>query len=312
MDNINDRGEFLCHRCNYVLQQDEEKEESGAGHVKQSRLMSQLDSLLSLLQKIDDQFVPETIFNDDLINSGVRVERNQLTNPMAATHVVANSFGPVTVKGMAQPTAKVNVDLTTSSEKSAADAAAEKAHKEKLAAQNVLPEWHTTSTVSGEKVNPAALESPTKYTSSSTLSQDMKGGVTTGSPKDEDGPGEDAAVQEYYRQLEKEQAEKQRKDQEEEEEEEDEDVDVTDTPASSAAVANGAPLSSASGSASATPNGHVLLEKHDPGSPKQKRVKLDPDIASEAEVRQLADREGPNIKVEDSEEDEDEGDFVDV
>lgn len=55
------------------------------------------------------------------------------------------------MKGLAQTsTPRLEINLTTTDERSAAEQAADLARKNALAQQNALPVWHTNSTVSGE------------------------------------------------------------------------------------------------------------------------------------------------------------------
>ena len=67
--------------------------------------------------------------------------------------VEPSSSGSLTaVKGMSQTAPqRIEVDLTSSEDKTAAEQAAEAGRKSRLAEQNALPVWHTNSTVTGEK-----------------------------------------------------------------------------------------------------------------------------------------------------------------
>ena len=58
LDNRGPQG-FLCHKCQGLLQRDDNLVGDRTGHEKQSKLNSQLKPLLDLLPQIDDVFIPE-------------------------------------------------------------------------------------------------------------------------------------------------------------------------------------------------------------------------------------------------------------
>lgn len=162
LDNFGPLG-FICHRCNGVLERDEESAGDKGGHEKQSRLMSQLEGMLKLLQQIDSEMIPNNDF-DTAFSYAVPVQRNHLVNPVRATVPIEPSRAvPSSVKGLAQNTTpQLEISLTTSSEKTAAEQAAEAQRKAAVAAQNVLPVWHTNSTVTGETTSLGAKETSLK------------------------------------------------------------------------------------------------------------------------------------------------------
>ncbi|KAI9830078.1 MAG: hypothetical protein M1826_005071 [Phylliscum demangeonii] len=147
---------FDCHKCGTTLERDEDGAGAdGGGHEMQSKLMKQLEPLLILLPRIDAVVIPDTSF-EQALGSAVPVPRNQTTHPSAAStaaDILKASGGiPTAVKGMA-PTAvqRIEVDLTSSAEKTAAEQAAEAERKARIAEQNALPVWHTNSTVTGDQ-----------------------------------------------------------------------------------------------------------------------------------------------------------------
>ena len=150
LDNVGPVG-FECHRCGGLLEREPDAGDS-TGHAKQSRLMSQLDGLLKMLQKIDSEDIPNNDF-DTAFSLAVPVQRDRNVNPVQQS-VPTNAPKPLpaAVKGMMPQlsAAHLDVSVTTGSEKSTAEQAAEAQRKANIAAQNVLPVWHTTSTVTGE------------------------------------------------------------------------------------------------------------------------------------------------------------------
>ncbi|MCJ1337363.1 hypothetical protein MMC09_002645 [Bachmanniomyces sp. S44760] len=142
-------GEFLCHRCDGILDRDEVSAADMAGHERQSKLYSQLKPLLDIMQKIDAEVIPKNDF-ETALSHAVPVERNLQVNPAAKMEVV-KAGQPTAVKGLSQiAAAPLEISLTTSSEKTAAEQAEDVARKANIAAQNALPVWHTNSTVTGE------------------------------------------------------------------------------------------------------------------------------------------------------------------
>ena len=150
LDNVGPEG-FLCHRCDGLLERDDAAAGESGGHEKQSRLMGQLAKLLKLLQQIDSQDIPKNDFESALAVAKP-VKRNEAINPTKPT-TSSNGLGgpPVTVKGVAQAAAPIEINLTTNSEKTAEEQAAEDKRKADIATQNALPDWIKTSTVTGEE-----------------------------------------------------------------------------------------------------------------------------------------------------------------
>lgn len=151
LDSVGPMG-FLCHRCGNLLEERDDRNAGiSTGHEKQSRLANQLSKLLKLLQQIDAEDIPKNDF-EAAFAVAVPVQRDELINPVRATEPLQTAKGPPkAVKGITDQTAApLEVSLTTSTERTAAEQAAEAKRKADLAAQNSLPVWHTNSTVTGE------------------------------------------------------------------------------------------------------------------------------------------------------------------
>ncbi|PYH45848.1 putative transcription factor TFIIE complex alpha subunit [Aspergillus saccharolyticus JOP 1030-1] len=143
---------FECQNCGAILERTEDvKGTEGidrTGHEKNSKLMNQLDPMLKLLKQIDSVEVPPNDF-DTAWDHKVDVVRNQQTNPTRASVVVPSKHHPESVRGNTKTdAAALEISLTSSEEKSAAEQAAEAARKAAVEKQNALPVWHTHSTVS--------------------------------------------------------------------------------------------------------------------------------------------------------------------
>ena len=144
-------GEFLCHRCDGVLERDDISAADMAGHERQSKLMVQLEKLLKLMPQIDSEDIPNNDF-ETAFSLAIPIQRNHDVNPARKTEPIDTGRGPPTaVKGLTQvAAAPLEISLTTSSERTAAEKAAEAKRKAEIGAQNALPKWHTESTVTGE------------------------------------------------------------------------------------------------------------------------------------------------------------------
>ena len=150
LDNVGKEG-FLCHRCGGLLDREPDAGDS-TGHAKQSKLMSQLDGLLKMLQKVDSEDIPNNDF-DTAFSLAVPVQRDRNVNPVQQSVPSNNSKPPpAAVKGMMPQlvAAQLDVSVITGSERTTAEQASEAQRKANIAAQNALPVWHTTSTVTGE------------------------------------------------------------------------------------------------------------------------------------------------------------------
>lgn len=150
LDRVSSRGEFLCHRCDAILERDDVSAADMAGHERQSKLYAQLEPFLTLMPQIDAQTIPQNDF-ESAYALAVPIIRNEEINPVRKTEPVDPTRpSSAAVKGMVQtPAAPLEVSLTTTSERAAADRLAAQ-RKADLAAQNALPVWHTNSTVTGE------------------------------------------------------------------------------------------------------------------------------------------------------------------
>ena len=281
LDKVGPMG-FECHRCGGLLEREELTEGAATGHEKQSKLMSQLDGLLKMLQQIDSEDIPSNDF-DTAFSHAVPIPRDHSINPGQKTQPLGQATGPpAAVKGITQvAAAPLDVSVTTSSERTAAERAAEAQRKADIAAQNILPVWHTTSTVTGETT---VAKKDNEQNVSGAISRD----------EDDDKKNYDVlndGVAAYYAQLAKEQEQEAREDREGDEssgdEEDFEDVGIAvsaiGTPSSSMSADrhfNGGARTKASESGSSAPtntstpapSGQVI---EDEDAPLAKKVKFE-------------------------------------
>ena len=217
LDKVGPMG-FECHRCGGLLEREEAKDGASTGHEKQSKLMSQLDGLLKMLQQIDAEDIPNNDF-DTAFALAVPIPRDETVNPSQHFRPLATVGGPpAAVKGDVQlVAAQLDVSVTTNSERTAAEKAADAQRKADIAAQNVLPVWHTNSTVTGERMVADRKDSEQSVNGSSLLKEEEE------DKKDSNGLNNELAT--YYAQLAKEKEQEAREDLEADESSSDDDDD---------------------------------------------------------------------------------------
>ncbi|PYH85448.1 hypothetical protein BO82DRAFT_351266 [Aspergillus uvarum CBS 121591] len=315
---------FECQNCGAILERTEDvKGTEGidrTGHEKNSKLMNQLDPMLKLLKQIDSVEVPPNDF-DTAWDHKVDVVRNQQTNPTRASVVVPSKNHPESVRGNTKTDATaLEISLTSSEEKSAAEQAAEAARKAAVEKQNALPVWHTHSTVSTAAGNLPLVKAENEDGDIKPIIKDED------EDRKPDVDGLDDKVAAYYAEMEREKALQAQQDASSEEDDDDEDDEFDEefedvggvsasetTSAASPAVAGAGPTSAPKSStttttgfkreldtdssfASATQTSVASPATDDGGDgPAAKKVKVEPDI-----------------KKEESDEDEDDEEFEDV
>lgn len=237
---------FLCHRCDFLLEQQDPNSNSRGGHEQSTKLNAQFKFITDLLPKIDGVVVPENTFEQALA-SARKVNRDE-TNPAYETAPLdAAVERPTAVRGINLAPQSISVTLTTSEGPTDADVAAEKARKEKTAAQNALPVHFTHSTITNEQVR---FNGDTGLPGSQSLEPDKKDlGLDTPSAN-----GDIEGIDDYFAQLKAAQAKEAEQEKEEEfetDDEDEEDMGFEDViPGTGSAV--GTPSSSFGGDAKPT------------------------------------------------------------
>lgn len=148
----NDEG-FGCEKCGTTLEETPQAKDAAGmiGHEKHSRLIDQLGKILSLMQQVDRLHIPENDFATAWEKKkpvprerGTHVRKEYVPVPGAIKVAKAGRTGPEQIK-----TEALDINLTSGEEHHAADEARREATKAALAKQNMLPVWHTQSTVAG-------------------------------------------------------------------------------------------------------------------------------------------------------------------
>ncbi|KAI1371506.1 hypothetical protein F4677DRAFT_435387 [Hypoxylon crocopeplum] len=145
LDKMGPEG-FLCHRCDSLLNYDPDRE--AGGHEVSTRLNNQLKFIIDMLPQLDTATIPEGDF-ETAYAAAVPVIRDA-ANQVAPSIAVENLAKPTAVKGMANTGPQsIAISITDTDAPTEAEKEAERARKEAAAQMNALPEWHTTSTVTG-------------------------------------------------------------------------------------------------------------------------------------------------------------------
>ncbi|KAJ5939409.1 Transcription factor TFIIE alpha subunit [Penicillium verhagenii] len=319
---VSDEG-FECQNCGAVLERTEDvKGVEGidrTGHEKNSKLMAQLDNMLKLLKQIDSVEIPPNDF-ETAWDHKVEIARNQNTHPVRAAVAVAPRQQDVTRTNLRTDAAALEISLTSSEEKSAAEQAAEAARKAALEKQNQLPVWHTESTVKRE----AAADGQIKNEAGVFVKPDLG---------DEDQkPSLDALddkVAAYYEEMAREKALQAEADASSGEEDSD-DFDEFEDVGISGPSGPATPATAAGPTSVPTPSSALVGIKRDldtassgvPSSagtpstladdePAPKKVKTEPGVTTAPRIKpDPAVKAEPSVKEEESDEDEDE--FEDV
>lgn len=313
---------FECQNCGAILERTEDVRGidgiERTGHEKNSKLMAQLDKMLKLLKQIDSVEIPPNDFDTawDHKKEVPRDPRVHPTRPAISIPAKAQDIVRSTAKTDA---AALEISLTSSEEKSAAEQAEEAARKAAVEKQNILPVWHTQSTVNANAPGAAQVKTEANLPVKPEEDEDQKPSMDALDDK----------IAAYYAEMEREKALQAQRDAESEDEDEDEfdefeDVGVSG-PSGPATPATGAgptsvptPSSSRAGikrefdtASSAGPSSIGTPSTPADDGPAMKKIKtedgveepvikLDPDAKAEVEAK----------KEEESDEDEEE--FEDV
>lgn len=314
---VGDEG-FECQNCGAILERTEDvKGAEGTdrtGHEKNSKLMAQLDNMLKLLKQIDSVEIPPNDF-ETAWDHKVEVIRNQSTHPVRAAIAVPPKAQDITRPNAKTDAAALEISLTSSEEKSAAEQADEAARKAALEKQNALPVWHTHSTVNAVQAGGAQTKTEVGTLVKPELAdEDQKPSVDALDDK----------VAAYYAEMEREKALQAQADassaDDDSDEEDFEDVEGISgpsgqgTPAMAGGSTRAPTTSSVTGikrelepTSSVPPSSVGTPSTPADDGPAAKKIKVEPDIKPDPDAKIE-----PEIKKEAEESDEDEDEFEDV
>jgi transcription initiation factor TFIIE subunit alpha len=222
---------FLCLQCGHELDYIEQDAEDAEATGPVGAFNKSMGWLINLMQEIDHVVIPA------VTSEAAFAQREEIPRPKAplegAKMEVTSTFmsRPSAVKGMATGPQKVEVSITSDADNTAAAQIAAAEQKERFAAQNALPEWHTRSTVSNEMTAAGKKEEAARR------EREAEMGLLTADNADEKKAVQDDGLADIFAEMEaeqeKERLKREREDEEEYEEDEDE-FEFEDVPASSA------------------------------------------------------------------------------
>jgi len=316
MDNISDMGEFLCHRCGHALDPAEEKD-GPSENESMKRMNDQMARIVGLMKQIDSTNVPENDF-DTALSFAIPIHRSDAHAGPRMQPVDDVKPSLANSKGLAIVPEKVSVNVSEDGEV-VADPNEAQAKREKDAKANLLPEWISKSTVSGDITAVGAREAAQRREREAHL------GVRSAEEEAEDKKTKDvmdnAVMDEYWKEL---KAAQERERIEEEAEEEEDDDDEDDDEFEDVVVSQGVASGSSNGVskviATATPStsGMISSNATDDEAPQLKKPRLDvPDSSSTNGTNNGKDvktavKEEPVEASKDAVSDEDEFEFEDV
>ncbi|KAF2477569.1 uncharacterized protein BDR25DRAFT_299460 [Lindgomyces ingoldianus] len=240
LDKIDPEGRasgFLCRTCDHPVDSIHNTESilEPENDDTPAKFNRQFGPLLKLMQQIDEVTIP-AIEGQDALDAAVELPRDKDLNPAARHEAVpTTTVRPTAVKGVAAQQEKIEVSIATNSEYTEAARAAEAQRAAKIAQQNLLPEWHTKSTVVDKEYYSSTQAS--KPTTNGTDTQTLKEGPT------EEKKGQDSELDAVFAALEEQRRKEEAaaEDEEEEEDDEDEDEEFEDVPVGIVGTPNGVP-----------------------------------------------------------------------
>ncbi|CAG8299545.1 unnamed protein product [Penicillium olsonii] len=310
---------FECQNCGAILERTEDVKGlegvESTGHEKNSKLMAQLDNMLKLLKQIDSVEIPPNDF-ETAWDHKVEVARNHNTHPVRAAIAVPPKAQDITRPNAKTDASALEISLTSSEEKSAAEQADEAARKAAVEKQNALPVWHTHSTVDANNAGNAQVKNEAgQLVKPELLDEDQKPSVDALDDK----------VAAYYAEMEREKALQAQEDASSEDDSGEEDFEDVSAPSGA-----GTPAAAGGPTSNPAPSSGVGVKRElDSGSsapqssvgtpttpmedgPAAKKIKVEPGIKPDPDAKPE-----PSIKTEPDtkeaeESDEDDEEFEDV
>ncbi|KAF2270234.1 hypothetical protein CC78DRAFT_528715 [Lojkania enalia] len=225
---------FLCRTCDHPLESINGPggDEEPGNDDTPAKFNRYFGPLLKLMQRIDEVTVP-AVDAEQVVDSAIEIPRDKDLNPIAKHEAVQPmTVRPTAVKGIAIAPEKIEVSIATKLEYTEAARAAEMQRQAKVAQQNLLPEWHTKSTVTDKE-----------YVAGASSAAPGVNGVSTPSIKTEpadEKKGKDPELDAVFAALE-EQRRKEEAAEEEDEEEDDDEEEFEDVPVGAGRTPNGLP-----------------------------------------------------------------------
>lgn len=233
-----DGSTFLCLTCGHDLEYIEQDAEDTEATGPVGVFNKSFGWLIHHMQLIDKVTIPGTT------SEAAFAQREEVPRPKAPLDSVkleltsAPTSRPAAVRGIITGPQKIEVSITSDAANTAAAQVAAAEQKQRLAAQNALPEWHTHSTISNEVTVVGQREELARR------EREAEMGLLSAGDADEKKDVRSDGLEDIFAEIEAEQAQEQLKreqEDEEEEYEEDDEDEFEDVPASSADVNGGGP-----------------------------------------------------------------------
>ena len=305
MDNISPMGEFLCHMCQHIL--DPATEDDTGENESMKRLNDQLSRIVDIMRQIDSTDVPENDF-DTALSHAVPIARGEY-NPARKMQIVDDAKPHLaSSKGLALAPEKVSVSVLEDGAEVKVDPEEAARKRADEAKANMLPEWISKSTISGDITSVGAKEAAER---ASRDAHNMGLRLDDAGEQKAVRTGDDGVMDAYWAELKAEQQRQAQVDLDEEEEDEEDDDEFEDVEVGAGSANGGtAPVPNISVS---TPDasGQVSSTATDDEGPAVKRIKVE---ESEASIHDAAIAGPSDSKTEskNGESDEDEFEFEDV
>lgn len=305
MDNISMEG-FLCHKCGHVLNPIEENE-GPAENESMKRMNDQLSKIVALMRQIDSTNVPENNF-DEALALKVDIQRSE-SNPGPKTetiYVESTKQSLASTKGLVIQPEKISVSVS----EGPVEELDEAAKKREKAAQNMLPDWISRSTINGAITSVGAKEAAEQAARNAHL------GLPAGTTEMEDEKrskidGDSALMDEYWRELKAAQEREAAKLAEEEEEDDEDEDDFEDVAVPTVMVtSNGTSTPAVKPTTAPTPSSGAVSSNATDDERETKRMRLDGSAATNG--TKATDAKPATEAAKDADSDEDELDFEDV
>lgn len=221
MDNISSTGEFLCHMCEHIL--DAAPEDDTGENENMKRLNDQLSRIVAIMRQIDSTDVPENDF-DMALSHALPVERGEF-NPARKMQIVDDAKPSLaSSKGLALAPEKISVEVLEDGAEVKIDPEEAARRRADEAKQNMLPEWISKSTISGDITSVGAKEAAERAARDA---HNMGLRVDDTGEEKKVKTADDGAMDSYWAAL---KAEQERQQIEEEDEDDDDEDDFEDVP----------------------------------------------------------------------------------
>ncbi|CDK29888.1 unnamed protein product [Kuraishia capsulata CBS 1993] len=145
-----DKMNFLCDLCGDILIEDDTGIQAKKRQEKLSKLMSQLDPVITYLKKIDDMYIEDNTFESSLTKA-IPAQSTPLASYSVSTATSKRQLSQSLQNAARRSQATLHVRITANDENALKEQDDLEKKKAKLL-QNAMPSWHSESTVGKESL----------------------------------------------------------------------------------------------------------------------------------------------------------------